>query len=68
MGTRGPNCSLRASRKRSVSASRLRTGREKVKSFLRLGWWARSGLGGLSEWMGPEPGSGEGALLLSRLA
>ena len=64
--TRGPSCSLSTSRKRSVS--RLRMGREKVKSFLRLGGRAGSGLGGLSERMGPESGCGEGALLLSRLA
>lgn len=48
--------------------SRLCTGREKVKSFLRLGGRAGSGLGGLSERMGPGSGCGEGALLLSRLA
>jgi hypothetical protein len=63
---RGPSCSLSASRKRSVS--RLRTGREKAKSFRRLGGRMGSGLGGLSAWMDPRPGCGEGALLLSKLA
>lgn len=48
--------------------SRLRTGREKAKIFLRLGGRMGSGLGGLSGWMDPRPGCGEGALLLSKLA
>lgn len=66
MATRGPSCSLSTSRKRSVSW--LREGWEKVKSFLRLAGHAGAGLGGLSERVGPGPGWGEGALLLSRLA